>query len=48
MAQPCQWSPAIVFCLCFAGLEQLFDLVSGAGFEYYAFSAGTHVPTIRA
>jgi hypothetical protein len=31
-----------------AGLEQLFDLVSGAGFEYPAFSAGTHFPMIRA
>ena len=35
-------------CLCFAGLKQLSDLLSGAGFEYLAFSAGTHVPTTRA
>ena len=38
----------IVICLCIAGLEQWFNLVSGAGFKYYAFSVGTDFPTIRA
>ena len=27
--RPCQWSPVIVICLYVAGLEQIFDLVSG-------------------
>ncbi len=29
---PCQWSLVIVICLCFAGLEQIFDLVIAVHF----------------